>query len=93
LPSLPKIELKIDRPVPVPLIKAHMAASLGVDAASNVVDEALQPVGLAKVQLLTGDQATELLQRLGKQPGLTGLAAKVTFQMVRNNVAPLNPAF
>jgi hypothetical protein len=93
LPSLPKHELKIERPVPVPLIKAHMASSLGVDAASKVVDEALAPVGLGKVQLLTGDQATELLQRLGKQPGLIGLAAKVTFQMVRNDVAPLNPAF
>ena len=50
-------------------------------------------MGLGNVQLLTGDQATELLQRLGKQPGLVGLAAKVTFQMVRNDVAPLSPAF
>ncbi len=79
--------------MPVPLIKAHMAASLGVDAAAKVVEEGLSPVGLARVQLLTGDQATELLQRLGKQTGLVGLAAKVTFQMVRNDVAPLNPAF
>ncbi|MFT3841687.1 MAG: hypothetical protein QM723_32155 [Myxococcaceae bacterium] len=93
MPSPPKFELKIDRPVPVPLIKAHMAGSLGVDAASKVVDEALAPVGLGRVQLLTGDQATEVLQRLGRQTGLVGLAAKVTFQMVRNNVAPLNPAF
>ena len=93
MPSPSKVELKIERPVPVPLINAHMAASLGVATATKVVLEGLTQVGLEQAPLLTGEQATELLLRLGREPGLVGLAAKVTFQMVRNDVAPLNPAF
>jgi hypothetical protein len=87
------VELKVTKPVDLSLILAHMAGSLGQEKAKSAVASVLQLLGMPAEGVLTADQAEELLNRLAKEPGLVGLAAKVTKQMVRNEVAPIKSSF
>jgi hypothetical protein len=41
--------------------------------------------------VLPAEQAEVLLTKLATEAGIVGLAARVTKQMVRNNIAPLAP--
>lgn len=83
--------LVIEHPVEVSLIKAHMAGSLGVEKAGSVVTSALKGLAYPGEGRLSADQAETLLVKLAAEPGIVGLAAKVTKQMVRNQIAPLAP--
>jgi hypothetical protein len=93
LPSPVKkpVALVIEHPVEVQLIKAHMAGSLGLEKANAVVASALKEFMLPESGQLAPAQAESLLTRLASEPGLVGLAAKVTKQMVRNQLAPIAP--
>ena len=77
----------------VELIVAHMAASVGLQKAQAVTGAALQALKLPATGALDAASANALLDRLVTEPGLVGLAAKVTRQMLRMGVAPLRPAF
>jgi hypothetical protein len=92
LPSPRKpFALVIEQPVEVTLIKAHMAGSLGVEKANAVIAGALRTLTFPESGQLAPEQAEALLSRLAAEPGIVGLAAKVTKQMVRNRLAPLTP--
>lgn len=92
--SLPKpAELKITEPVQVELIIEQMAGSIGIEKARAVVEGALAELGLQTAGLLKAEAAEALLSMLATQTGLVGLAAKVTKQMVRLQIAPKKPAF
>ena len=75
------------------LILAHMSGSLGQEKAKAVVGALLETLGLPAEGLLTADQAEDLLTRIADEPGLVGLAARVTKQMVRTEVAPIKATF
>ena len=83
--------LVIQHPVDVALIKAHMAGSLGVEKAESVVTTTLTALAFPVAGILTAEQAEALLSKLATETGIVGLAAKVTKQMVRNNIVPLAP--
>lgn len=68
-----------------------MAGSLGVDKANAVVSSTLKEMLFPEDGQLAAEQAESVLTRLAAEPGLVGLAAKVTKQMVRNQIAPLTP--
>lgn len=86
-------EAKIDQPVDIELVVAHMAASIGQEKAQAVMVKALADLQLPATGRIDGVQAGNLLTRLASEPGLVGLAAKVTRQMVKMRIAPLKPAF
>ena len=75
------------------LILAHMSGSLGQEKAKAVVGAMLTTLGYPAEGQLGAEQADELLTRISTEAGLVGLAAKVTKQMVRNEVAPLKATF
>lgn len=77
------------RPVEGSLILAHMSGSLGQEKAKAVVSAALAQLKFPAEGMLTAEQAEDVLNHVATEPGLVGLAAKVTKQMVRNDVAPL----
>ena len=83
--------LTIQTPVEVQLIKAHMAGSLGVEKAEAIVTSTLGALFLPSQGVLSAEQAEQLMSKLAAEPGIVGLAAKVTKQMVRNQLAPLAP--
>lgn len=83
--------LVVQHPVDVSLIKAHMAGSLGIEKAEAVVSQTLSGLFFPTTGVLSAEQAESLLTKLGAEPGIVGLAAKVTKQMVRNKIAPLAP--
>lgn len=83
--------LVIQQPVDVQLIKAHMAGSLGVEKAEAIVTQTLTALFFPTTGVLPAEQAEALLSKLATEAGIVGLAAKVTKQMVRNNIAPLAP--
>lgn len=85
--------LRITQPVEVNLILAHMSGSLGQEKAKAVVGAMLQTLAYPGEGTLSPEQADELLNRISTEPGLVGLAAKVTKQMVRNEVAPIKATF
>lgn len=85
--------LRVTQPVEVSLILAHMSGSLGQEKAKAVVSAMLTLLSYPSVGQLSADQAEELLTRIAVEPGLVGLAAKVTKQMVRNEVAPIKATF
>lgn len=68
-----------------------MAGSLGLEKADAVVSNTLKALTFPLQGELAADQAESVLSRLALEPGLIGLAAKVTKQMVRNQLAPLVP--
>lgn len=68
-----------------------MAGSLGLEKANAVVSTTLRELVFPEEGQLAADQAESVLTRLASEPGLVGLAAKVTKQMVRNQLAPLVP--
>ncbi|MFT3713220.1 MAG: hypothetical protein QM817_36660 [Archangium sp.] len=90
-PARKTFALIIEHPVEVQLIKAHMAGSLGQEKADAVVAAALRNALLPTEGQLAAEQAESLLSKLATEPGLVGLAAKVTKQMVRNRLAPIAP--
>jgi hypothetical protein len=92
-PRKPAPALRITQPVEVQLILAHMSGSLGQEKAKSVVSAVLQAQGLPAEGLLTADQAEALLTHIATEPGLVGLAARVTKQMVRAEVAPIKATF
>ncbi|MDP2274630.1 MAG: hypothetical protein Q8N23_05945 [Archangium sp.] len=85
--------LKVTQPVEVALILAHMSGSLGQEKAKAVVAAALLKLSLPGEGVLAAEQAELLLNAIAEEAGLVGLAAKVTKQMVRNQVAPLKATF
>ena len=85
--------LRVTQPVEVALILAHMSGSLGQEKAKAVVTAALLKLSLPGEGVLTAEQAEAVLNDIAQQAGLVGLAAKVTKQMVRNEVAPLKAIF
>ncbi len=88
----PKVPvLLIQQPVDVQLIKAHMAGSLGVEKAEALVMQTLTALAFPTAGVLPAEQAEVLLTKLATEAGIVGLAARVTKQMVRNNIAPLAP--
>jgi hypothetical protein len=94
LPSRPEAPVpKLTAPCDVELISAHMAASIGQQKAMSVVSTAVKELGLPGTGQLSPEDADRLFDRLQNEPGLVGLAAKVSRQMVRMGVAPLKPAF
>ena len=68
-----------------------MAGSLGLDKANAIVSSTLTQRLFPEEGQLAAEQAEVVLTRLAAEPGLVGLAAKVTKQMVRNQIAPLTP--
>lgn len=70
-----------------------MAASIGQQKAMSVVAAAVKQLGLPATGKLAPEDADRLFDQLQNEPGLVGLAAKVSRQMVRMGVAPLKPAF
>ncbi len=94
MPSQPEAPApKLTEPCDVELISAHMAASIGQQKAMSVVAAAVKELGLPEAGKLAPGDADRLFDRLQNEPGLVGLAAKVSRQMVRMGVAPLKPAF
>ncbi len=72
---------------------AHMAASIGQQKAHAVVTAVLVEMNLPAVGQISADHGDQLLTRLSMEPGLVGLAAKVTRQMVKMKMTPQKPAF
>ena len=94
MPSRPENpQPKLTEGCEVELVIAHMAASIGQQKAQSISAVCLAELKLPEVGRLSADDADRLLTRLGNEPGLVGLAAKVTRQMLRMGVAPLKPAF
>ena len=83
--------LVIEHPVDVKLIKAHLAGSLGVEKAEAIVTQTLSGLFFPTTGVISAQQAEGLLTKLAAEIGIVGLAARVTKQMVRNNIAPLTP--
>ena len=86
-------EPRITRSVQVGLILEHLSGTLGQENALAAVSQALASLKLDGLGELTADQAELLFSRLMAEPGLVGLAAKVTKQMVRIGAQPLAPVF
>jgi hypothetical protein len=82
------VDLKITEPVDVKVIVAHMAASVGQEKAQTFVSACLTELHLPGVGTLDAPSADRLLGRMGTEPGLVGIAARVTKQMVRLKRAP-----
>ena len=70
-----------------------MAGSIGQQKAEEVVFAALTALRLPTTGALPDEQLTALIDMVARQPGLVGLAAKVTKQMLRLRIQPLKPAF
>ena len=77
----------------VELIAAHLAASVGQQKAQAVLAKALIDLQLPEKGRLEAEQVERLLNRIAAEPGLVGLSAKVTRQMLKMKIAPLKPAF
>jgi hypothetical protein len=82
-----------DESFEIELIVAHMAASIGQQKALAVVSKALIDLGLPEKGRIDGVSVEKLLTKVSGEPGLVGLAAKVTRQMLKMKIAPLKPAF
>jgi hypothetical protein len=80
-------------PVEISLVIAHMAGSIGQQKAEEVVFATLTTLGLPTTGALEEAALNNLIDLVAKQPGLVGLAAKVTRQMLRLHIQPLKPAF
>jgi hypothetical protein len=98
LPSLPEDKPKpastgAQEPVEISLVIAHMAGSIGQQKAEEVVFATLTSLRLPTTGALKDEDLNTLIDMVGKQPGLVGLAAKVTKQMLRLHIQPLKPAF
>lgn len=78
-------------PVEISLVIAHMAGSLGQQKAEEVVLAALTALRLPTTGALDGAKLARLIDAVEKQPGLVGLAAKVTRQMLRLHLQPMKP--
>lgn len=72
---------------------AHMAGSIGQQKAEEVVFAALTSLKLPTTGALDEEALNSLIDIVARQPGLVGLAAKVTKQMLRLHIQPLKPAF
>ena len=82
------VDLKITEPVDIKIVVAHMAASVGFEKAQELVSACLSELQLPPTGTLDGAAADRLLTRMGTEPGLVGIAARVTKQMVRLKRAP-----
>jgi hypothetical protein len=85
------VELKLTEPVDIKIIVAHMSASVGQEKAQTFVAACLTELQLPAVGILDASSADRLLTRMGTEPGLVGIAARVTKQMVRLKRAPSLP--
>jgi hypothetical protein len=85
------VELKLTEPVDIKIIVAHMSASVGQEKAQTFVAACLVELKLPATGVLDPTAADRLLTRMGTEPGLIGIAARVTKQMVRLKRAPSHP--
>ena len=75
--------------VPVSLLVAHMAGTIGVEKAEDLVGKAAARLGLASTGILSWEDCERLIDVIALEPGVVGLAAKVTKQKLRMRMAPL----
>jgi hypothetical protein len=80
-----------DPGVAVSLIVAHMAATLGMEKAEDLVRSTMTRLRISHKSSLPRDECDQVIDVIAQVPGLVGLAARVTKQKIRMGMAPLKP--
>jgi hypothetical protein len=86
------LDIKLTDPVALETIVGHMAASVGREKAETFTHACCSELRLPATGTLEPADADRLLNRMGVEPGLVGIAARLTKQMVRLKRAPSRPS-
>ncbi len=91
IPKIPVRERPSEPDVPITLIVSHMAGTLGMEKAQDLVARTAARMGLPVTGAVPWAESERIIDAIAKEPGIVGLAAKVSKQRIRMGMAPLAP--
>jgi hypothetical protein len=78
----------LTEPVETALVVQHLAGSVGLEKARALVEDAFRWIGVPYASWLDPGTCSRMLERMSLQPGLVGIAARVTKLKLQLKMGP-----